>query len=103
MPGGASLHNSMSGHGPDAATFEKASRADTSRPLHITDTMAFMFETRAVIRPTRFALGAPQLQRDYQHVWQGLKKNFSAASPGGRAARAAGGARRATRGRRRAS
>ncbi len=31
-PGGASLHNCMSGHGPDAATFEKASRADTSRP-----------------------------------------------------------------------
>jgi len=103
MPGGASLHNSMSGHGPDAATFEKASRADTSRPLHITDTMAFMFETRAVIRPTRFALDVPQLQSDYQQVWEGLRKNFSATSPGGRLAGAAGGARRARRGRRRAS
>ena len=30
VPGGASLHNCMSGHGPDAATFAKASRADTS-------------------------------------------------------------------------
>src|SRR5262249_21246930 len=49
LPGGASLHNCMSGHGPDAATFEKASSADTSQPLHVTDTMAFMFETRAVI------------------------------------------------------
>ena len=103
MPGGASLHNSMSGHGPDAATFEKASRADTSRPLHITDTMAFMFETRAVIRPTRFALSLPQLQSDYQQVWAGLRKNFSATAPGGRLRGAAGGARRTRRGRRRAS
>ncbi len=44
MPGGASLHNCMSGHGPDAETFERASGADTSQPHHITDTMAFMFE-----------------------------------------------------------
>jgi homogentisate 1,2-dioxygenase len=76
VPGGASLHNSMSGHGPDAATFEKAARADTSAPEQVTDTMAFMFETRAVIRPTRFALEAPQLQGDYQAVWSSLKKNF---------------------------
>ncbi|MGH8132783.1 MAG: homogentisate 1,2-dioxygenase, partial [Steroidobacteraceae bacterium] len=76
-PGGASLHNCMSGHGPDAATYEKATHADTSRPAHVTDTMAFMFETRAVIRPTRFALAAPQLQGDYQQVWRGLKKGFA--------------------------
>ena len=55
-PGGASLHNCMSGHGPDAATFEKASNADLSKPDVIADTMAFMFETRAVIRPTRQAM-----------------------------------------------
>jgi len=93
-PGGASLHNCMSGHGPDAATYEKAARADTSRPVHIRNTMAFMFETRAVIRPTRFALQAPQLQRDYQHVWRGLRKNFSPERPGG-AVRGRGKRRRA--------
>jgi len=76
VPGGASLHNSMSGHGPDAASFDKASAADTSKPDHIVDTMAFMFETRAVIRPTRQALESPQLQRDYYQCWQGLKKQF---------------------------
>ena len=75
-PGGASLHNSMSGHGPDAATYAKALRADTSRPVHITGTMAFMFETRAVIRPTRFALESPLLQGDYSRVWRDLPKNF---------------------------
>jgi homogentisate 1,2-dioxygenase len=93
-PGGASLHNSMSGHGPDAATFEKATRADTSRPVHIGNTMAFMFETRAVIRPTRLALESPQLQGDYQQVWRDLPKNFSPdAAPGrpARRARATGG------------
>ncbi|AER57777.1 homogentisate 1,2-dioxygenase [Pseudoxanthomonas spadix BD-a59] len=75
-PGGASLHNGMSGHGPDAATFERASHADLSRPDVITDTMAFMFETRAVLRPTRQALQAPHRQRDYQQCWAGLKRNF---------------------------
>jgi len=78
VPGGASLHNSMSGHGPDAASFDKASAADTGKPDHIVDTMAFMFETRAVIRPTQQALESAQLQSDYHHCWQGLKKNFDA-------------------------
>jgi homogentisate 1,2-dioxygenase len=81
VPGGASLHNCMSGHGPDAATFERASAADTSRPDHVKDTMAFMFETRAVIHPTRLALESPQRQRDYIACWQGLKKHFNPSRP----------------------
>ena len=76
VPGGASLHNSMSGHGPDAATFEKASNADLGKPDVITDTMAFMFESRHVIRPTAQALEAGHRQRDYQQCWQGLRKHF---------------------------
>ena len=75
-PGGASLHNCMSGHGPDAETFERASRADTAVPQHITETMAFMFETRTLIRPTPQALALPQRQRDYASCWQGLTKRF---------------------------
>ncbi|MEO6798369.1 MAG: homogentisate 1,2-dioxygenase [Rhodanobacter sp.] len=77
VPGGASLHNCMSAHGPDAATFEKASNADPSKPDVIDGTMAFMFETRKVIRPTRQALDAPQLQRDYHQCWQGIRKRFT--------------------------
>jgi homogentisate 1,2-dioxygenase len=76
LPGGASLHNCMTAHGPDAATFEKASAADLSKPDVITGTMAFMFETRKVIRPTRQALESPQLQRDYSDCWQGIAKHF---------------------------
>jgi len=80
-PGGASLHNCMSGHGPDAQTFEAASRANTDTPQHLADTMAFMIEARAVIRPTRAALESPQLQKDYQSCWQGLKKHFDPSRP----------------------
>ena len=76
-PGGASLHNCMSGHGPDAASWEKATHADTSKPAPLTDTMAFMFETRSVIRPTPFALETPLLQSDYAHVWQQLRRHFA--------------------------
>ncbi|MFT3807146.1 homogentisate 1,2-dioxygenase [Arenimonas sp.] len=76
VPGGCSLHNSFTGHGPDAATFEKASNADLSKPDVIRDTMAFMFESRAVLRPTRQALEAPQRQKDYQQCWQGLVRHF---------------------------
>lgn len=72
----------MSGHGPDAATFDKAVAADTSVPVHLTDTMAFMFESRSVIKPTRSALqGTPALQLDYLSHWRGLKKRFDPARP----------------------
>jgi homogentisate 1,2-dioxygenase len=79
VPGGASLHNCMTGHGPDAQTFEKASAIDTRVPQVISETMAFMFETPAIIQPTRFALETTQLQPDYWRCWQGLKKHFEAA------------------------
>ena len=80
-PGGSSLHNCMTGHGPDASTFEKAVSADTTQPHHIMDTMAFMFETRMMIRPTRFAMVSPQLQRDYAQCWQGLRSRFDSRKP----------------------
>ncbi len=81
QPGGASLHNCMSGHGPDAGTFEKATAADVSKPDYIRDTMAFMFETRCAIRPTAHALESPQLQPRYHECWQGLKKHFDPTRP----------------------
>jgi homogentisate 1,2-dioxygenase len=77
LPGGASLHNCMSGHGPDAETYERASSAEL-RPQYLSDTLAFMFETQLVIRPTRFALESRILQHEYYECWQGLKKHFRA-------------------------
>jgi homogentisate 1,2-dioxygenase len=75
LPGGASLHGCMSGHGPDAETFEKASHGD-QKPVYLKDTLAFMFETNMVVRPTRFALESRILQHEYYECWQGLKKHF---------------------------
>ncbi len=80
-PGGASLHNCMTPHGPDAETFEKASGADISQPHYIRDTMAFMFETRRIIRPTPAALSSDTLQRDYDAAWLGFKKHFNPGKP----------------------
>lgn len=77
QPGAASLHNCMSGHGPDAATFEKASRSDTTKPHKVDATMAFMFETRHVIRPTKAALASAQLQANYHQCWLDVKKHFN--------------------------
>ena len=78
LPGGASLHNCMSGHGPDAETFERASKAEL-KPHYIDGTLAFMFETRLPVRPTRFALEEKILQHEYYECWQSLKKNFPGA------------------------
>ena len=75
LPGGASLHNCMSAHGPDAETWERASNAEL-KPHKVDNTMAFMFETRFAIRLTRYAMESSELQRDYFEGWQGLKKNF---------------------------
>ncbi|MGH8851100.1 MAG: homogentisate 1,2-dioxygenase [Casimicrobiaceae bacterium] len=77
VPGGASLHNCMSGHGPDAATFERASTADLAQPQYVRDSLAFMFETRHVLRPTRAALESAQLQAEYFRCWQGLPRRFT--------------------------
>jgi homogentisate 1,2-dioxygenase len=38
--------------------------------------MAFMFETGRVLRPSRYALECPQLQRDYDACWSGMAKTF---------------------------
>jgi homogentisate 1,2-dioxygenase len=75
LPGGVSIHNCMSAHGPDLATFERASTQEL-RPHKIEDTLAFMWESRFVFRPTRFAMSAPELQMDYDQVWQGFGKLF---------------------------
>ncbi len=76
VPGGASLHGCMTGHGPDADTFARASTADLTQPTRVTDTMAFMIETRLPILPTRFALDSAQLQPGYHRCWQDLPRHF---------------------------
>jgi homogentisate 1,2-dioxygenase len=72
-PGALSLHNQMSGHGPDVASWKGASEAEL-KPHKIDGTMAFMLESRWVYRPTRFALDCSQLDEDYDEVWADFPK-----------------------------
>ena len=76
LPGGASLHNCMTAHGPDAETWERATKAPL-KPHKIEDTMAFMFESRFAMRLTRYAVESSELQHDYFEGWQGLEQHFS--------------------------
>jgi len=70
-PGGLSLHNLMSGHGPDVESWRKASDAEL-KPVKIEGTMAFMVETCWPYRPTQFALD--RAQPDYDLAWTGFPK-----------------------------
>jgi len=70
-PGGLSLHNLMSGHGPDVESWRKASEADL-RPAKIENTLAFMVESCWPYRPTQFALD--RAQPDYDEAWAGFPK-----------------------------
>jgi homogentisate 1,2-dioxygenase len=70
-PGGLSLHNLMSGHGPDVDSWRKASEA-VLKPVKIEGSMAFMVETCWPYRPTQYAL--ERAQSDYDQAWTGFPK-----------------------------
>jgi homogentisate 1,2-dioxygenase len=71
VPGGGSMHNCFSAHGPDAATFQKASN-ETLAPVFQGNTLAFMFESRYAFAPTAFALRPELLQPEYDQAWSGF-------------------------------
>ena len=77
VPGGASLHNCMSPHGPEAEVFEKASNAELA-PQRYENTLAFMFESKYIISPTKFALQGETRQPNYQDCWRQIKKYYKA-------------------------
>jgi homogentisate 1,2-dioxygenase len=79
VPGGASLHNAMTAHGPDRASYEKAIEAPLA-PHYLDGTLAFMFESRYAYEPTAAAMASPALDPSYDSVWEG----FVPARPGGR-------------------
>ena len=73
VPGGASLHNAMSGHGPDRASYERAVDARLE-PQFLADTLAFMFETRYAYAPAPAALAKGWLDERYDEAWSGFQK-----------------------------
>jgi homogentisate 1,2-dioxygenase len=76
LPGGGSLHNRMSAHGPDAETTRRALTSEL-KPEKPAAMLAFMLETSAVICPTQRAMTLKQLQPDYDACWSSLGKSFS--------------------------
>jgi homogentisate 1,2-dioxygenase len=80
VPGGFSLHNSMTPHGPDTEAFAQASTVELA-PKKLEGTMAFMFETRYPQRVTAYAAQLAELQQDYVDCWAGLEKRFTPDRP----------------------
>lgn len=77
-PAGASLHNTMAAHGPDAASFEAARNADL-KPVKVGEgSMAFMFESSLMLGVTEWGLkSCAKVQKDYNaHSWQPLIPHF---------------------------
>jgi homogentisate 1,2-dioxygenase len=74
-PGGCSLHNCMSGHGPDSNVMDKATNANLE-PTYLDGTLAFMFESRFLMRTTNFAMETFALQKNYHECWQDMPKMF---------------------------
>ena len=74
-PGGMSLHGMMAAHGPDQPSTERAMN-EALQPRKVAGSMAIMFETQQVLCPTPHALASPQLQADYDAVWNDLRKSF---------------------------
>lgn len=75
VPGGGSLHNALTAHGPDRDTFDKASSVEL-KSVYQGNTLAFMFESSLPYAPTAQALENPARQRDYMSCWEGLEDNF---------------------------
>ncbi|MEU4233240.1 homogentisate 1,2-dioxygenase [Nonomuraea sp. NPDC026600] len=76
VPGGASLHNCFTSHGPDRETYDVASTIDL-KPHKVDDTLAFMFEIRLPIIVSEQAMTAPNLQTGYDEVWNGIERHFT--------------------------
>ena len=79
IPGGSSLHNSMSAHGPDRESFLQGISGDEN-PKKIENTMAFMFETCHIFHPTEYALKSSHREKDYFKCWGDFKPLYKSSS-----------------------
>lgn len=77
IAGGSSLHSCMTGHGPDAESFVKASAVEKLSPFFFGEGLAFMFESKYILKVASSALQSSILQQDYLECWQKLPKLFN--------------------------
>ena len=71
IPGGLSLHNAFTPHGPDAAAYQQGITADL-QPSFIDSGLAFMLESRLPYAITAFAAGTDAYQNHYPDCWGDL-------------------------------
>ncbi|MBA3535892.1 MAG: homogentisate 1,2-dioxygenase [Tatlockia sp.] len=74
-PGGVSIHNCMTGHGPDKDSYQKA-LSQNLQPTRYEETLAFMFETRLPWQISEAALNHPARQLNYSDCWKNLAAGF---------------------------
>ncbi|KAG8522031.1 Homogentisate 1,2-dioxygenase [Galemys pyrenaicus] len=78
LPGGGSLHSTMTPHGPDNDCFEKASKAKLEPERVAEGTMAFMFESSLSMAVTKWGLKTCNcLDENYYKCWEPLKSHFT--------------------------
>lgn len=75
-PGGFSIHNRLTAHGPDRDAFQQAS-TQALKPDYYANTLAFMFESCDIWQVTKKAYMHDLRQKNYTACWQGLKKQFT--------------------------
>lgn len=71
LPGGISIHNCMTGHGPDRIAYTNALKS-AQKPEFYDNTLAFMFETNEPWMVSEKALNHPNRQLDYSQCWKGF-------------------------------
>ena len=76
IPGSASLHSAMSGHGPEREVFEKASNMDLQPAYISANSMAFMWETAYQLKLSTYARDEYNQDTEYYKCWEGLVKHF---------------------------
>ncbi|MDF1684572.1 MAG: homogentisate 1,2-dioxygenase [Legionellaceae bacterium] len=69
LVGGASIHNCMTPHGPDADTYRLAIQ-EALKPKQYKNTLAFMFESHQPWLVTEEAWQHPMRQLDYTNCWK---------------------------------
>ncbi|TAL66560.1 MAG: homogentisate 1,2-dioxygenase [Legionella sp.] len=77
VPGGISIHNCMTPHGPDLASYKHNTSVELKPELYV-DSLAFMFETRDVWLITEQAYNNPSFDKHYLDCWDGFTMQFEA-------------------------
>ncbi len=76
VPGSASLHSTMSGHGPERQVFEKASTSELKPQKVGEGSLAFMFESAYMFKISKYVMEDECLDLGYIDCWKGLENKF---------------------------